>query len=99
MTKKTKIVLIILLIMLFFIGFIPIWAFFIEPNLLISRKIEIKDPALKQLVITNTVPLTPEKQLDKIKVLDIAPLFGKEILKIHQGEAIGELFEDHKMEF
>ena len=33
--------------MLLCIGFIPIWAFFIEPNLLITRKIEIKDPALK----------------------------------------------------
>ncbi len=60
---------------------------------------KIKDPALKELVITNTIPLPPEKQLDKIKVLDIAPLFGKAIQKIHQGEAIGDLFEDHKMEF
>ena len=60
---------------------------------------KIKDPALKELVITNTIPLPPKKQLDKIKVLDIAPLFGKAILKIHHGEAIGDLFEDHKMEF
>ena len=60
---------------------------------------KIKDPSLKKLVITNTIPLPKEKQLDKIEVLDIAPLFGKAILKIHRGEAIGDLFEDHKMEF
>ena len=60
---------------------------------------KIKDPSLKKLVITNTVPLPEEKRLDKIEVLDIAPLFGKAILKIHKGEAIGDLFEDHKMEF
>ena len=60
---------------------------------------KIKDPSLKELVITNTIPLTEEKKIDKIKVLDIAPLFGKAILKIHRGEAIGDLFEDHKMEF
>ena len=60
---------------------------------------KIKDPSLKELVITNTIPLTKDKQLDKIKVLDIAPLFGKAILKIHNGEGLGELFEDKKMEF
>ena len=36
---------------------------------------------------------------DKIEVLDIAPLFGKTIVKIHNGEGVGELFEDKKMEF
>ena len=60
---------------------------------------KIKKSSLKELVITNTVPLPKEKQIDKIKVLDIAPLFGKAILKIHNGEAVGDLFEDKKMEF
>ena len=59
----------------------------------------IKNSNLKELVITNTVPLPEEKQLDKIKVLDIAPLFGKAIRNIHFGTGVGELFEDHKMEF
>ena len=58
----------------------------------------LKEAPLKELVITNTIPLPPEKQIDKIKVLDIAPLFGKAIARIHSGEAVGELFEDHKME-
>ncbi len=60
---------------------------------------KIKSPDLKELVITNTVPLPEEKRIDKIKVLDIAPLFGKAIMKIHGGESVGDLFEDHKMEF
>ena len=47
MKKKIKIILIVVIILLLCIGFIPIWAFFIEPNLLIIRKIEIKDSALK----------------------------------------------------
>lgn len=59
----------------------------------------IKESPIKELVITNTVPLPPEKQIDKIKVLDIAPLFGQAILRIHSGEGVGELFEDKKMEF
>ncbi len=60
---------------------------------------KVKKSGLKELVITNTVPLPDEKKIDKIKVLDIAPLFGKAILKIHNGEAVGDLFEDKKMEF
>lgn len=59
----------------------------------------LKTADIEELVITNTVPLTDEKKIDCIKVLDIAPLFGKAIMKIHTGEGIGELFEDKKMEF
>jgi len=59
---------------------------------------KVKKSSIKELVITNTVPLPKEKQIDKIKVLDIAPLFGKAILKIHNGEAISDLFEDKKVE-
>ncbi len=59
----------------------------------------IEETNLKELVITNTIPLPREKESSKIKVVDIAPLFGKAIYKIHHGEGIGELFEDKKMEF
>lgn len=54
---------------------------------------------IKELVITNTIPLVKEKECKKIKVLDIAPLFAQAIMRIHTGQAIGELFEDKKMEF
>ncbi len=54
---------------------------------------------VEEVVVTNTIPLSEEKKIDKIKVVDIAPLFGKAIAKIHNGEAVGELFEDKKMEF
>ena len=59
----------------------------------------IEKSALKELIITDTVPLTKEKQSKKIKVVSIAPLFAKAIMKIHLGQGVGELFEDKKMEF
>ncbi len=59
----------------------------------------IKCADIEELVITNTVPVPPEKMTDCIKILDIAPLFGKAILNIHNGRGIGELFKDKKMEF
>lgn len=59
----------------------------------------IKSSPIKELVITDTVPLPPEKECDKIKILSIAPLFARAIMKIHLGQPVGELFNDKKMEF
>ena len=52
----------------------------------------IEESPIKELVITNTVPLPDEKKIDKIKVLTIAPLFAEAIKRIHEAEPIGELF-------
>lgn len=53
----------------------------------------IKNSPIKELVITNTIPLTEEKQIDKIKVLSIAPLFAESILRIHENKPLGELLK------
>ena len=53
----------------------------------------IKKANIKELVMTNTIPLLKEKELDKIKVLDIAPLFAEAIKRINEATSIGELFE------
>ena len=53
----------------------------------------IKNTEIKELVITNTIPLTEEKKLDKITVLSIAPLFAETIKRINEERPLGELFE------
>ncbi len=53
----------------------------------------LNNSPIKELVITNTVPLIEEKQIDKIKVLSIAPLFAQAILRIHQNKPLGELLK------
>ena len=52
----------------------------------------IKNSPLKELVITNTIPLPKEKQIPQIKVLSIAPLFAEAIRRLHEHEAMGDLF-------
>ena len=47
---------------------------------------------IEELVCTDTIPLTPEKQHPKITVLSIAPLLGEAITRIHSGRSVGELF-------
>ena len=51
----------------------------------------IKNSALKELVITNTIPLVPEKQIPQIKVLSIAPLFAETIRRLNEERPLGEV--------
>ena len=53
----------------------------------------IKNSKIKELVMTNTIPLPKEKQIDKISVVSISELFGEAIKRIHEETSIGELFD------
>ena len=53
----------------------------------------IRNSEIKELVMTNTVPLPKEKQIDKIAVVSISELFGEAIKRIHEETSIGELFD------
>jgi ribose-phosphate pyrophosphokinase len=53
----------------------------------------IKQSEVKEVVMTNTIPLPKEKQIDKIVVVSISELFGEAIKRIHEETSIGELFE------
>jgi ribose-phosphate pyrophosphokinase len=48
---------------------------------------------VKELVVTDTVPIADNKRIDKITVLPIAPLLGEAIHRIHTGLSIGAMFE------
>ena len=48
---------------------------------------------VKQVVVTDTIPVTGEKKLDKITVLSIASLIGEAIHRIHTGLSVGAMFE------
>ena len=48
---------------------------------------------IKQVAITDTVPLAEGKRSPKIVQLSVAPLFAQAIERIHTGESVSELFE------
>ena len=48
---------------------------------------------VKEVVVTDTIPVADNKKLDKITVLPIAPLLGEAIQRIHTGQSIGAMFE------
>jgi ribose-phosphate pyrophosphokinase len=47
---------------------------------------------LEELVLTDTLPLAPEKRIDKINILTLAPLLGEAIKNIHTGQSVSGLF-------
>lgn len=53
----------------------------------------IKNSDFKELVITNTIPIPKEKQIDKIKILSIAPLFAEAIKRINESKSLVDLFD------
>ncbi len=52
----------------------------------------ISQSVLKEVVIHNTIPLSPDCPCSKIKQLDVAPIFARAISHIHGGTSIADLF-------
>lgn len=53
----------------------------------------IIESPIRQVVVTDTVPLPPEKRHEKIVQLSVAPLFAQAIKRIHTGESVSAIFE------
>ena len=47
---------------------------------------------LRRLLVTNTIPVPPEKRSPKFEILSIAPLLATAITHIHDGRSVSELF-------
>jgi ribose-phosphate pyrophosphokinase len=52
----------------------------------------ITSSSVKEVVVTDTVPVPDTKKTDKIMVLSTAPLLGEAIRRIHTGLSIGAMF-------
>jgi len=48
---------------------------------------------IKEIIVTNTIPIKKEQLLPKVKVLSVAPLVGEAILRIHEDLSVSKLFE------
>ena len=52
----------------------------------------IETSSIAEVIVTDTIPLPPQANRERIRVLSIAPLFGEAIKRIHRGESVGALF-------
>lgn len=52
----------------------------------------LRNAPIDSIVITDSVPVSPERMLPNMKVLSVAPMLGEAIKRIHQHESISEIF-------
>ncbi len=62
-----------------------------HPVLLPSALERLDNPAIKELVVTNTIYIPPEKMHPKIRVVSVAPLLAEVIKRVHAGESVSPL--------
>lgn len=56
----------------------------------------LQNSPIKEVVVTNTIPLTPEKRIDKIVQLSVGEFIGHGILKVLSGSSLSVLFQVKK---
>lgn len=48
--------------------------------------------AFEEVIVTNTIPVPPEKQFEQLKVLSVANLLGEAIWRIHEDSSVSSMF-------
>ncbi|MBM4463627.1 MAG: ribose-phosphate pyrophosphokinase [Chloroflexi bacterium] len=74
-------------------GAIEVYACCTHPVFSGSAIKRIKASAVKEVVVTDTIPVNTCRKPDKVTVLSMAPLLGEAIRRIHTGESMGAMFE------
>jgi len=55
----------------------------------------LEQSPIREIVVTDTIPLRADHGCSKIRVLSVAPLIGEAIKRIHEQKSISKLFEPH----
>jgi ribose-phosphate pyrophosphokinase len=55
----------------------------------------LSDPVIDSVVVTNTLPVTPDKEFKSLTVLSIAPLIAKAIAAVFYDDSVNSLFPGH----
>ena len=79
-------------------GALDIYANIVHPVLAGSAVERIRNSDIKELIVTNSIPLGPEKRIKKITQLSIAALLADAICRIHYNESISTLFSSAGVE-
>ena len=57
----------------------------------------LKNSPLTRIVLTNTLPLPSEKQIDKIEVLSIAPLIAEALGAVFDDTSVSDIFDGENL--
>lgn len=53
----------------------------------------IANSKIEELVVTNSIALTEDRLIPKIKVLSVAPIIGEAIIRVHEELSVSKLFD------
>ena len=53
----------------------------------------INDSVIKELIVTDTIPISPERMIPKITVLSVAQVIAEAIVRIHQHDSVSTMFD------
>jgi ribose-phosphate pyrophosphokinase len=56
----------------------------------------LAESPIEKVICTDTIPVPPHKQFDKLVRLSVAPLLGEAIKRIHNDESVSELFQNYR---
>ena len=60
---------------------------------LVGKALEhLSNQAIAKVVVTNTIPVGPEKRIGKMDVVSVAPLIADAIARIHSDSSVSDLF-------
>ena len=79
-------------------GCLDVYASIVHAVLAGSAVENIQKSELKEMVVTDSIPIPPDKKIGKIKVLSVAPLLGEAIKRIHQCQSVSSLFRKSEIE-
>ena len=74
-------------------GAMGVYAAVCHPVLTDSATERVKNSCLKQLIVTNSLPIEDYKKQTKLKVLSVAPLLGEAIMRIFHDASVSSLFD------
>ncbi len=71
-----------------------VYAAVTHPVLSGPAKERLSASSLKELMVTDSIPIPPERRREKAKILSVAPLFSEAIRCIHEETSISVLFHE-----
>ncbi len=56
-------------------------------------KQRLSESGVKEIIVTNSLPVTEDQRPDNLRQVSLAPLLGEAIRRIHRNESVSDLFD------
>ena len=57
----------------------------------------LKNSVIEKVILTNTLPLPPHKEFDKVEILSVAPIIARAINAVFEDTSVSEIFDGNNL--